>query len=113
MPKITVLPQNQVIDAAPGTTVFAAARGIGIDVDTACGGKGTCGLCRVKIISGAEQVPPAGFEEKKFIGTAGNLRLSCRIAPIGDITVDVPKPRPKKKPGGPPPPASPPSSPIR
>jgi ferredoxin len=108
VPKLTILPQNQVIELEAGTSVFHAARGLGIDVDTACGGKGTCGLCRVKIISGGDQLPPASWEEKKFIGTAGNLRLSCRIAPTADVTVDIPPPRPKKKkPGPPPPPARP------
>ena len=97
MALITLLPANITVDCPHGTSVFQAALGNGIPVDTACGGKGTCGLCRVKVISGAEHLPEASFEERRFVGSGSNLRLSCRICPEKDLTVDIPTPRPPKK----------------
>ncbi len=104
MPKVTFLPENRVVECEAGTTVFAAARSVGLVVETACGGKGTCGLCRVTIVSGGEHLPPKTFEETRFIGTMAGLRLSCRIAPAGDVAVKIPPARPKrdKKPMPPP-----------
>ena len=32
---------------APGTTVLDAARSLGVDVDSVCGGRGICGRCQV------------------------------------------------------------------
>ena len=96
MPKILFKPAEVTVDCDDGSTVFASARAAGIMVDTACGGKGTCGLCRVNVLSGAQHLQPPEFAEKRFIGTAATLRLSCRVSPLGDIVVYVPPPRPPK-----------------
>ena len=43
------MPMGTVVEVEDGVSVFAAARGVGIMVETACGGKGTRGLnpCRL------------------------------------------------------------------
>lgn len=96
MARVKFLPAGTEVEIEPGASIFQAARSSGIMVDTACGGKGTCGLCRVRIVSGVEHLNPAEFAEKQFIGSMAGLRLSCRLHPAGDVVVDVPPPRPKK-----------------
>ena len=50
---ITFLPDNITVQAESGTTVLQAQIGAGLHPDAPCGGKGTCGKCKV-IIGGRE-----------------------------------------------------------
>ena len=53
MPRITIVGIGE-HEVAEGTTLFDAGAKLAAGIDTSCVGKGTCGLCRVKIVSGAE-----------------------------------------------------------
>ena len=93
MPKVTFEPGGASVDCAPHESVFAAARRQGILVPTACAGKATCGLCRVKMLDGADHVLPIGPSETKHLGNTyfiTKLRLSCQLFPTGDIRVQIP-----------------------
>lgn len=76
-----------------GTTVFDAGAKIQAAIDTACVGKGTCGLCRIKIISGKEWLSPYSDEELRHLGNLYHLtrvRLACRTKVSGgDVAVEV------------------------
>jgi len=57
-----------------------------IPIDASCGGKGTCGKCKVQVLKG--DTNPIGEEEKKFL-TAGEFdkgyRLACKISPLDEL----------------------------
>ena len=57
MPLITFDALDMTIDCPEGETVFAAARRQSVPIPTACVGRGTCGLCRVKILAGEANLP--------------------------------------------------------
>ncbi len=100
MPKVTLLPQNLVLDVAENESVFAAARRANVLVPTACNGKGTCGLCRVKVIAGKENLDPPSAVETRHLGNTyfiTKLRLSCQMHPTGDVTVELPDAKPRGK----------------
>ena len=69
------------------------AEKIAAGIETACVGKGTCGLCRVKILAGAEHLNPFTDEERKHLGNVYHItkvRLSCRAKLAdGDVTLQV------------------------
>jgi len=44
----------------PGTTVLDAARSLGVDLDSVCGGRGLCGRCQVVPAEGS--FPKHGIE---------------------------------------------------
>lgn len=44
---VTLLPEGRVIRGEPGQTLMEALQAAGLAVDAPCGGKGTCGKCRV------------------------------------------------------------------
>ena len=98
MPKITFQPFGVTVDCAEGESLFDAARRMGVPVATACAGKATCGLCRMKIVSGAEHLTPFNSGERKHLGNVYFLtkeRLSCqaRVQGSGDdvqVVVKVP-----------------------
>ncbi len=60
-------------------------------IPSACGGRGSCGLCKVKITGGAgdylsTELPFISPEEKKE-----NIRLSCQIKVKQDMAITVPE----------------------
>jgi ferredoxin len=81
-----------VIECAAGTTLFEAGAKVAAGIDTACVGKGTCGLCRVRITSGGEHLNPYTEEEQKHLGNVYHLtkvRLSCRCKVSGDVAIEI------------------------
>lgn len=86
-----------------GTPVLQAARSLGVDIDSVCGGRGICGRCQVLVSEG--EFPKHGLTsklehlsnwsdvEKDYCATqsmADGRRLSCAAKVLGDLVVDVP-----------------------
>ncbi|MCY3606695.1 MAG: ASKHA domain-containing protein [Gammaproteobacteria bacterium] len=87
-----------------GTRLLDAARSIGVDVDSVCGGRGLCGRCRVVCMDGdfakhaiksrpahlsALNETEARYSERRR-ELANNHRLSCQAEIRGDLVIDVP-----------------------
>ena len=90
MPKVTI--DGTVVECDEGTTLFEAGAKLAAGIETACVGKGTCGLCRVKVVAGAEHLSPYTDEEKKHLGNVYHItkvRLSCRTRVSGDVVIEV------------------------
>jgi uncharacterized 2Fe-2S/4Fe-4S cluster protein (DUF4445 family) len=88
---------------ATGTTVLDAARGLGVDIDSVCGGRGICGRCQVEqsvgefakhgITSAPDHLTPFGPVEAEYRdrkGLAHERRLGCMAHVRGDVVIDVP-----------------------
>jgi uncharacterized 2Fe-2S/4Fe-4S cluster protein (DUF4445 family) len=102
--KIVFLPSGRRGVFPLGTPLLDAARSIGVDVDSVCGGRGLCGRCRVicavgdfskhAIDSRAEHLSPPGDAETRFgerrTPLEQNHRLSCQALIQGDLVIDVP-----------------------
>jgi uncharacterized 2Fe-2S/4Fe-4S cluster protein (DUF4445 family) len=86
-----------------GTTLLDAARRLGVDLDSVCGGRGICGRCQVEvdegehakhgITSSAGHLSPAGEAERAYAAERGlraGRRLGCTARVAGDVVVDVP-----------------------
>ncbi len=101
MPVVTILREGDtpiVVEITPGGTLFEAGAKAQAGIETACVGKGTCGLCRVRIKAGSEHLNPYTDEETKHLGNVYHItkvRLSCRTRPTGDVTLEVVKKRKK------------------
>ena len=98
MPLVTIVEagpdagEPKVAEVPVGATLFEAGAKVSAGIDTSCVGKGTCGLCRVKILAGAEHLGPFTDEERKHLGNVYHLtkvRLSCRSKVSGDVTIQV------------------------
>ena len=88
---------------AHGTNLLAAARSLGVDLDSVCGGRGICGRCQIVvsegefakhgISSGAAHLTPFSVPEQTYrarSGLAPERRLGCHACVVGDLVVDVP-----------------------
>ena len=76
--RITFQPEGLSVHVLAGTSVLEAAGDAGIVIDTPCGGKGTCGKCRVRVVKG-EIEPSSGAAEafsKKELDDG--FRLACQ-----------------------------------
>jgi uncharacterized 2Fe-2S/4Fe-4S cluster protein (DUF4445 family) len=86
-----------------GTPLLQAARTLGVDVDSVCGGRAICGRCQVLvmegefakhgIISNAANLSPLSAAEQSYSkrrSLPSGHRLSCSAQVQGDLVVDVP-----------------------
>jgi len=93
--KPTLQVNNQQLPAQPDAPLLNLILVAKIGIDTSCGGRGTCHLCRVVVEQGAEQLLPANAVEQKALGNVllgEGYRLSCQIPAVPDLVVRVPKP---------------------
>ena len=74
-----------------GRSVLDCARALGIGISSVCGGKGTCGKCRVQLVTGAASKPRdreiAAFSPEQL---SSGWRLACQCLPSGDCVIHVP-----------------------
>lgn len=59
---------------------------------TNCGGNGSCGTCRVRLMAGFENVNPRTPREDAVLrkqGAAGDIRLACRTMISGPVKVET------------------------
>ena len=79
------------IEVEDGVSLLdAVSRVKDMHIDAACGGKGTCGKCKVKILKGDLSGPSE--RERKFLSNneiESGYRLSCMIEVTEDIDVLV------------------------
>jgi uncharacterized 2Fe-2S/4Fe-4S cluster protein (DUF4445 family) len=87
-----------------GTPLLHAARVLGVDIDSVCGGRGLCGRCQIicaegsfpkhEITSLGEHLTPLSETEKRYSERKKPLqesrRLSCHTLLLGDVVIDVP-----------------------
>ncbi len=86
-----------------GTPVLQAARSLGVDIDSVCGGRAICGRCQINvgegefakhgITSAADHVSAFSQVEERYDrlrGLASGRRLSCQTKIEGDLVIDVP-----------------------
>ena len=88
---------------AKNTTVLEAARELGVDLDSVCGGRGICGRCQIELSEGS--FAKHGIESRhdhlssfsrieadyaREQSLPDNRRLGCSSRLLGDVVIDVP-----------------------
>ena len=89
--RVTFLPKEATTRVPAGTTLFHAAAWIGQPVDSTCGGRGTCGKCRVQIVEGTTPITPADQQHLDGADLAAGWRLSCQAEVRAELSVHVPR----------------------
>ena len=77
--------------AARGQRLLVVLHASGIGIPAACGGSGTCGLCRVRVTGPGAGEPQA--TERGILSASerrAHVRLACQTALKGDCAVEVP-----------------------
>ncbi len=73
-----------------GTRLLQGLADAGILVPSACAGGGTCGQCRVQVLSGGGAILPTETSLINKRDAADHYRLSCQVAIKQDMRVQVP-----------------------
>ncbi len=102
-PLVVFMPSGKRGRFAVGTPLLQAARTLGVDIDSVCGGRGICGRCQVEIGEGrfaklglnssAASVSPLSDAERWYAERKplkAGRRLSCSTCVLEDVLVDVP-----------------------
>ncbi len=101
--KVVFTPSGRQGYVPVGTPVLTAARQLGVDIDSVCGGRAMCGRCQVDVgigdfakhglKSGADHLAAATAVETRYADKRGmkdGRRLSCQAKLLDDTVIDVP-----------------------
>ena len=101
--RIVFTPSGRQGEVPSGTTVLQAARSLGVDIDSVCGGRAMCGRCQVVVGEGdfakhgikssADSVTGRSAVEDRYAdkrGLAEGRRLSCQAILCDNVVIDVP-----------------------
>jgi adenylate cyclase len=83
-------PGPRVVAVPRGFTVLEASRSAGIPHVAACGGRGRCSTCRVRVTAGLDAQAPASPLERATLAriqAMPNVRLACQLRPTHDLTI--------------------------
>ncbi|MGM0651481.1 MAG: ASKHA domain-containing protein [Bacillota bacterium] len=91
MPKVKFIPQNKDIEIETGTDLLKTADIAGLYIEGDCGGRGTCGKCKVKITEG-KKTKPNKAEEKHLSEKEieDGWVLACQHKVDKNLVVEVP-----------------------
>lgn len=83
--------EEKELEVSPGSTLLSTLSQAKLFLPSACGGGGTCGLCRCQVISGGGSILPTetGFFTRRQIHE--NWRLGCQLKVREDLEIRVPE----------------------
>ena len=86
---ITINDEKELV-TNPGSTLLSTLAAEKIFIPSACGGGGTCGMCRVQVHEGAGSILPTetGFFTRKE--QMNDWRLACQVKVREDLKIEVP-----------------------
>jgi|TARA_B110000438_G_scaffold71305_1_gene71495 uncharacterized 2Fe-2S/4Fe-4S cluster protein (DUF4445 family) len=101
--KVVFMPSGKRGYFDKGTSLLGAARQLGVDIDSVCGGRALCGRCQVEVTEGdfskhnihssfasVEIITEAENKYHERRGLDQNRRLSCQALLMSDAVIDVP-----------------------
>jgi uncharacterized 2Fe-2S/4Fe-4S cluster protein (DUF4445 family) len=102
-PLVVFMPSGKRGHFPVGTPLLQAARSLGVDIDSVCGGRALCGRCQVLVAEGefakhgvsssSASLSPFSEPEMRFsrrAPLAQGRRLSCSARVAADVVIDVP-----------------------
>ncbi|MBO5920224.1 MAG: NADH:ubiquinone reductase (Na(+)-transporting) subunit F [Bacteroidales bacterium] len=89
--KIDINNGSKVLEVAPGGSLLGTLGNEKIFLPSACGGKGSCGQCKCRVMEGGGTILPTevGFFNRKQI--LNNWRLGCQVKVKEDMKIEVPE----------------------
>ncbi len=83
--------EERTISAAVGLKLVTALANAGLFLPSACGGGGTCGQCRVKVLDGGGAILPTETSLINKREAAEGARLACQVTVKQNMKVEVPR----------------------
>lgn len=92
MAQISFVKSHQALQVEKGQNLMKALLTAEIPVASSCHGEGVCAKCRIKIISGQNNLSQPNDLElflREKHSLAADLRISCQTQVLGDIQIDT------------------------
>jgi Na+-transporting NADH:ubiquinone oxidoreductase subunit F len=89
-PKIIINDGERILQSQEGSLLLFTAMSEKIFIPSACGGRASCGQCRVRVLSGAPDHLP---EERSILGSsemARGVHLACQLKVSQDTRIELP-----------------------
>ncbi len=83
------LSTGQKIKVAAEESIYQALKNNGIYLVASCGGKGSCGKCRIKILEGNSFIKTTGKLRKSDVDQ--KIALACQTFPKGEMLIEIPE----------------------
>lgn len=77
-------------DQAGGVTLLEALYAHEVFIPSACGGKGTCGYCKVRVLAGGGDVLPTETPYLRRTELRNGMRLACQVKVRADLQLELP-----------------------
>ncbi len=81
---------NNTLQTVAGGTLLSTLATNKIFIPSACGGKGTCGVCTVKVNDGGGAILPTELSHVSRGEAREGVRLSCQVKVKQDMKIEVP-----------------------
>ena len=82
---------DEALTVSGNPTLLSALSGEDIFLPSACGGSGSCGMCRCKVTEGGGSVLPTELSHLSRKEKAEGVRLSCQLKVKEDLSIEVPE----------------------
>ncbi len=74
-----------------GRDLLSMLTGEKIFIPSACGGRGSCGLCKLKVLEGGGPLLPTEEPYLDKEERESNVRLGCQVKVRGDLKIEIPQ----------------------
>ena len=88
---INVNDGKKVVETEPGQSLLSSLAGAHVFVPSACGGGGTCGMCKCKVTKGGGDVLATEMGFIKKPDRREGVRLACQVKVRQDMELEVPE----------------------
>jgi Na+-transporting NADH:ubiquinone oxidoreductase subunit F len=88
--KITIN-EDKEMEVDPGSTLLSTLSNQGIFLPSACGGGGTCAMCRCQVFEGAGDILPTEKDYFTRKEQQEKWRLGCQVKVRADLKIGIPK----------------------
>ena len=82
--------EEKSIETEAGSTLLNTLSNAGILIPSACGGGGTCGVCRCKVLDGGGELLPTEAGHISRAEAKEHWRLSCQVKVKQDMKIELP-----------------------
>jgi len=82
--------EDKLVEAPAGMTLLSALSSNNIFIPSACGGGGSCGMCKCKVDEGNRGVLPTELAHLSRKEKKDNIRLACQLKVKEDLSIRIP-----------------------
>lgn len=89
--KRVIINNEKELDVTGGRSLLATLKEEKIYIPSACGGKGTCAYCKVKVREGGGPILPTETPYLSQVELEDNIRLGCQLKIKEDLEIEIPE----------------------